>query len=87
MTGNKYQFVHPYHGRRKGEEEGDKASPLDFENFSKKGRFLRFEWEKTNFTTFGPSPRKFLEKSLVPPLGKNHSDARDPYQTNSVFQV
>jgi len=27
-----------------------------------KGCFLTFEWEKTNFTTFGP-PRKFLEKS------------------------
>jgi len=28
--------------------------PLDFENFNKKGCFLDFEWEKTNFTTFGP---------------------------------
>ena len=27
---------------------------LDFENFSKKDCFLSFEWEKTNFTAFGP---------------------------------
>jgi len=26
---------------------------LDIHNFSKKGYFLSFEWEKTNFTTFG----------------------------------
>jgi len=29
---------------------------------AKKGCFLSFEWEKTNFTTFTP-PRKILEKS------------------------
>ena len=28
-------------------------APLDFKNFSKKGCFLSFEWEKTNYTTFG----------------------------------
>jgi len=26
---------------------------LDFENFSKKGCFLSYEWEKANFATFG----------------------------------
>jgi len=32
--------------------------PLDFEIFSKKGCFLSFEWEKSNFTTFGPPWKK-----------------------------
>jgi len=42
--------------------------PLDFEIFCKKDYFLRFEWEKTNFTTFAP-PGKILEKSSSgPPL-------------------
>jgi len=49
-------------------------APLDFGNFSKKCCFLSFEWEKTNFTTFGP-PTKILEKSLSAPSGKNPSDA------------
>jgi len=44
--------------------------PLNFENFSKKACFLDFEWEKANFTTFGP----LLEKSLSVPPGKNPSD-------------
>jgi len=38
-------------------------TPLDFENFSKKGCFLSFDWEKSNFTTFGSLPRKILKKS------------------------
>jgi len=33
--------------------------PLDFENFSKKGCFLNFEWEKTNSTTFDTPLEKF----------------------------
>jgi len=33
--------------------------PLDFGNFNKKGCFLNFEWEKTNFTTFGIRLEKF----------------------------
>jgi len=33
--------------------------PLDFEIFSKKGSFLSYEWEKTNFTTFSSSCKKF----------------------------
>ena len=40
-----------HHGRRKGGQWG--LDPLDFENFSKKCCFLRFEWEKQNFTSFG----------------------------------
>jgi len=45
-------------------------SLLDFEFFSKKGYFLSFEREKTNFATFGP-PRKILKKSPnAPPLEK-----------------
>jgi len=58
------------HGRRKGG-----ASPLDFENISKIGCFLSFEWEKTNFTTFGPPLEKFWKNPLVAPPGKNTSDA------------
>jgi len=30
---------------------------------AQKGCFLIFEWEKTNFTTFGRSPGKILEES------------------------
>jgi len=41
---------HPKHERRKGWV----VPPLDFEIFSKKRCFLSFEWEKSNFTTFGP---------------------------------
>jgi len=32
--------------------------PLDFEIISKKGCFLSFEWEKSNFTMFGFPPGK-----------------------------
>jgi len=28
--------------------------PPGFENFSKKGYFFSFEWEKANFTSFAP---------------------------------
>jgi len=62
------------HGRRKGSQ-----GPLDFENFTAQGCFLRFEWEKTNFTTFGP-PRKILEKPLVvPPWKKSLRRPRTPH--------
>jgi len=54
---------------------------VNFENFSKKGCFLSFEWEKTNFTTFGP-PGKILEKSPgAPPPGKNPSDTHGTDET------
>jgi len=33
---------------------GRARAPLAFENSNKKGYFLSFEWEKMNFTTFGP---------------------------------
>ena len=52
------------HRRRKGE-----PCPLYFENFSKNGCFLTFEWEKTSFTTFSP-PRKISKKSPNAPLEK-----------------
>jgi len=50
--------------------------PLDFEIFSKKGYFLSFEREKTNFViaTFGP-PWNILNKSTNAPPGKNPSEA------------
>jgi len=41
---------------------GGPRSTLDFENFNKKGCFLSYDWEKTNFTTF-VSPGKIWEKS------------------------
>jgi len=34
--------------------EGGDRPVVDFENSSKKGCFLSFEWEKTNFTTSAP---------------------------------
>jgi len=43
-------------------------APLDFENFSKKGYFLGFEWAKSSLTTFGPPPRRILEKSFRRPF-------------------
>ena len=50
---------------------------LDIHNFSKKGYFLSFEWEKTNFTTFGLPLEKTLEESTIGP-GKNPCDAHEP---------
>jgi len=46
----------------------------EFENFSKKGCFLSFEWQKTNFSTLSPL-EKLLENPLVALPGKNPSDA------------
>jgi len=58
-----------------------KASPcppgealVDFENFSKKGCFLSFEWEKTNFTTFDPPRKTGIIQQCCP--GKNPSDTQ-----------
>jgi len=42
---------------------------LDFENFSNKGYFLSFEWEKRHFTTFSPLG-KFWKNFPVPALEK-----------------
>jgi len=42
---------------------GEPWPPLDFENLSKKGHFLSFEWVKPNFTTFAVPLVKFW-KSL-----------------------
>jgi len=50
------------HGRRNG-GEGGPFDPPEFRNFNKKGCFLSFDWEKRNLITFGPPPRKILEKS------------------------
>jgi len=41
-----------------GRRAGGVASQ-DFENFGKKGCFLSFEWEKTNFATFRPRYKNF----------------------------
>jgi len=57
-----------------GRGAGGPRPPLHFENFSKKGCFLSFEWEKINFTTFAPL-EKIWKNSLVLPPGKNPSDA------------
>ena len=59
---------HPAHGRRKG-GQGDQG-PLIFENCSKKGCFLSFEWEKTNFTTFGLPWKNFGKIPWCPSLEK-----------------
>ena len=64
-------FVQHYkwtHGRREG-GAGDLWTDLILEISSKRGCFLTFDGEKTNFTTFSP-PRKILEKSPSSPLGK-----------------
>jgi len=53
------------------------TSPLDSENFSKKGGFLSLEREKPNFNTFSAPLEKFWKK-LVSPSGKNSSDAHAP---------
>ena len=58
------------HGRRK---RGARL-PWIFKCLAKKGCFLSFEWEKSNFTTFGPLD-KFRKSPLVAPPGKNSSDA------------
>ena len=50
-------------------------APLDFENCSKNSFFCSFEWEKTNFTTFGPPLEKFWINPFVAPLEKNPSEA------------
>jgi len=42
----------------------------EFENVSKKGCCLSFEWYKPNFTTFAPPQDKLLEKSTGGPLDK-----------------
>ena len=42
---------------------------------AKKGCFLSFEWQKTNFTTFGQHLKNILKNPLGPPPGKNPSEA------------
>jgi len=46
--------------------------PLDLENLSKTGCFLNFDWEKANFTTFGPPWKNPsctpLEKIFLTPI-------------------
>jgi len=41
----------------------------------KKGCFLSFEWQKTNFTTFGQHLKNIWKNPLVVPPGKNPSEA------------
>ena len=60
------RFLHTSMGVGRGQE---------FEKFCKKGCFLSFEWQKTNFTTFGRPLEKLLEKSTSGPPGKNLSNA------------
>jgi len=57
------------HGRRNG-GAGEPSRPLDFEIFSKKGCFFSFEWEKTNFTTFGPLEKFWKNPVVAHPLEK-----------------
>jgi len=53
-----------------GRRTGEALDPLDFENFSKKGCFLSFEWKKSNFTTFGPALENVWKNPLAPSLEK-----------------
>jgi len=46
-----------------GRGTGYSLGPPGFEHFSKKGCFLSFEWEKSNFITLAP-PLKKLWKNL-----------------------
>jgi len=42
--------------------------PMEFEFFCKKRLlFFSFDWEKTNFTTFGPTLEKFWKNPQVVP--------------------
>jgi len=61
------------HGHRKRVEGG--LSPLDFENFSKNGCLHSFQREKNKYHHFWPPLEKIYKNPLVPPPGKNSSDA------------
>jgi len=52
-------------------------APLDFENFSKKGCFRGFEWEKANVITLGRPLKKFWKNPFVASLEKNPPDAQE----------
>jgi len=61
-----------WHGCRK-EEAGGFFPPWILKFSAKKGCLFSFEWEKTNFTTFGPPLEKspsgpLLEKILPTPM-------------------
>jgi len=60
-----------------------RLAPLDFEIFSKKGCFLSFERQKSNFTTFGPPLEELRKNPLVVPYWKNPSDAQGHWQRDS----
>jgi len=45
-------------------------APWILKILAKKGCFLGFEWEKTNFATFGPPLEKFWKNRLVAPPAK-----------------
>ena len=54
-----------------GGEQGGLGPHLGFEIFSKKRYFLSFEWEISNFTTFGPPLEKQEKCPSGPPLEKS----------------
>jgi len=56
-------------GAGRGGARGTKAS-LDFENFSEKGYFLSFNWEKNKFHQFWCRLEKIRKNPLVPLLEK-----------------
>jgi len=57
------------HGRRK-ERAGGPRPPWILKILAKKGCFLSFEWEKTNFTTFASPWKNFGKIPWCPPLEK-----------------
>jgi len=63
-----------FHGRRRGGGQVGLDPNWILKFIAKKSCFLSFEWEKTNFITFGP-PGKILKKSPSSPPRKNLSDA------------
>ena len=67
----------PLRARRK-ERQWAKDS-LDFENISNKICFRSFEWEKTNFTTFGHPLEKIWKNPLVAHLWKKSVQRPYPF--------
>jgi len=60
-----------------GKRGGGALAPWILKSPAKKGCFLSFEGEKSNFDTFGPPLEKNWKNTLATPPGKNPSDAHD----------
>ena len=58
-----------------GVGRGGLGPPWILKISANRGCFLGFDWEKTNFATFGHLIEKFWKNPLMAPPGKNSSDA------------